>query len=161
MNGLEKITERIAADAQAQADQIQLEQLQMEIELLEYATSQENSVESAARLDEDILQSIVSLRASYAQGDGTQLQERVMEVKSAVLKRGYTYNDGLTSADLNARLKALREELGVLTRQSASATTRINAPEPGVFSSLVDGYESPPHPGERLSAHPFRPSGAH
>ena len=129
-------------DAQAQADQIQLEQLQMEIELLEYATSQENSVESAARLDEDILQSIVSLRASYAQGDGTQLQERVMEVKSAVLKRGYPWGGGMPAAGMSPRLQELHSELSVLSRQSARATTRVNAPVPGVFSSLVDGYES-------------------
>ena len=65
-----------------------------------------------------------------------------MGVKSSVLKRGYTYGDGLTSADLSARLRQLRADLDLLTRQSAWATTRVTAPVPGVFSSLVDGYES-------------------
>lgn len=129
-------------DSQAQTNQAHIEELEMNIQLLEEAIGQSGSLESAARLDEDILQAVVELRASYALGDYTQLRAQSINVKSSLLKRGYTYNDGLTSADLNARLKALREELGVLTRQSASATTRINAPEPGVFSSLVDGYES-------------------
>jgi len=129
-------------DSQAQANQVQIEEMEMEIELLEYAIDQGGDLDSAARLDEDILQAVVGLRSSYALGDCTQLRDQVMNVKSSVLKRGYTYGEGLTPADLTARLRQLKEELTVLTRQSARATTRVTAPEPGVFSSLVDGYES-------------------
>ena len=132
----------IYQNSQAQASQAQIEELEMDIELLEEAIAQAGSLESAARLDEDILQAVVNLRSSYAQGDYTQIRTQVMEVKSSVLKRGYTYGEGLTSADLSARLRQLEEELTVLTRQSAQATTRVSAPVPGVFSSLVDGYES-------------------
>ena len=128
-------------DSQAQANQAQIEELQMEIELLENAI-QGDSVESAARLDEDVLEAVVALRASYAQGDYTQLRDQVMSVKSGVLKRGYTYGEGLTSADLTARLQQLRSQLAILTRQSSQAVTRVTAPEPGVFSGLVDGYET-------------------
>lgn len=129
-------------DVQAQADQVQMEQLQMEIDLLEFATARDGSAEPAARLDEDILQSMVCLRASFAQGDCTQLLDQVMDVKSGVLKRGYTYGEGLTAAGMSSRLRELHSELDVLSRQSAQATTRVTAPEPGVFSALVDGYES-------------------
>ena len=129
-------------NSQAQASQAQIEELEMEIELLEYVTGRENSVDSAARLDEDILQAVVDLRSSYARGDYTQLRDQVMGVKSSVLKRGYTYGEGLASGDLTARLRQLKEELAILTRQSALATTRVSAPVPGVFSGLVDGYES-------------------
>ena len=129
-------------DSQAQANQVQIEELEMEIELLEYAIDQGGDLDSAARLDEEILQAVVGLRASYALGDCTQLRDQVMNVKSSILKRGYPYGEGLTPADLTARLRQLKEELTVLTSQSARATTRVTAPEPGVFSSLVDGYES-------------------
>lgn len=129
-------------DSQAQASQAHIEEMEMDIQLLEEAIAQSGDLESAARLDEDILQAVVDLRASYALGDYTQLRTQAMTVKSNVLKRGYTYGDGLTSADLSARLRDLRTQLDVLTRQSASATTRITASVPGVFSSLVDGYES-------------------
>lgn len=129
-------------DSQAQASQAHIEELELAIELLEDAISQSGDLESAARLDEDIIQSMVSLRASYALGDCTQLREQVLGVKSSVLKRGYTYGDGLTSADLSARLRQLKEERDLLTRQSAQATTRVTAPTPGVFSALVDGYET-------------------
>lgn len=128
-------------DTQAQADQAQIEQLEMEIELLEYAI-QGSDVESAARLDEEILQAVVALRSSYALGDCTQLRSQAMSIKSSVLKRGYTYGEGLTSAELTVQLRRLNEELTLLTHQSARATTRVTAPQPGVFSNLVDGYES-------------------
>ena len=128
--------------SQAQSDQAVIEELQMEIELLEEAVSQSGDLESSARLDEDILQAVVALRASYSQRDYAKQREQVLEVKSRVLKRGYTYGEGLTSEELSARLQALRGELTVLSRQSARATTRVNAPVPGVFSNLVDGYES-------------------
>ena len=129
-------------DLQAQADQTQIEELQMEVELLEYAVNRESGGETAARLDEDILQAMVELRSSYALGDCTQLREQVMAVKSGVLQRGYTYGEGVTAADLSSRLRQLSNELSVLTSQSARATTRVTAPRPGVFSSLVDGYEA-------------------
>ena len=129
-------------DSQAQTSQAQIADLEMDIALLEEAISQSGDLESAARLDEDILQAVVDLRSSYAQQDYTQLREQVMGVKSSVLKRGYTYGEGLTSADLSARLRQYQDELAVLTRQTALATTRVTAPVPGVFSNLVDGYEA-------------------
>jgi len=128
-------------DSQAQADQAQIEAIQTEIELLQSAVQGEDT-ESAARLDEDVLQAVVELRASYAQGDCTQLREQVTAMKSSVLKRGYTYGEGLTAADLSARLQTLKGQLASLNQQSSRAVTRITAPQSGVFSSLVDGYES-------------------
>lgn len=129
-------------DIQAQSDQAELESLAVEIELLEYAATESGDIESAARLDQDILQSVVALRASAALGDYAQLEDQVMDVKSSVLKRGYTYGDGLTSADLSQRLQTLKEQYTTLNRQNAAATTRVRADRAGTFSTLVDGYES-------------------
>ena len=129
-------------DSQAQADQAELDALALEIELLEYAIADSGSVESAARLDEDILQAVVALRSASALGDYNDLEEQVRTVKSSVLKRGYTYGDGVTSADLSDRLRELRSSYTALSQQNAAATTRVKAAQSGVFSSLVDGYES-------------------
>lgn len=133
---------RFYRDTQAQADQAQLQALDLEIELLQYAAVQSGDLESAARLDEDILQSIVDLRASSALGDYTQLEDQVLELKSGVLKRGYTYGDGLTAQQLSEQLSALTSQRAALNQQSAAATTQVTAPQSGVFSTLVDGFES-------------------
>lgn len=129
-------------DSQAQAGQAELESLAMEIELLEYAAAESGDIESAARLDQDILQSVVALRSAASLGDYGQLEDQVMDVKSSVLKRGYTYGDGLTAADLSQRLQALKDQYTALNRQNASATTRVRADRSGTFSTLVDRYES-------------------
>ena len=129
-------------NSQAQSNQEQLDALELEIDLLEYAISQSGGVDSAARLDEDILQALVDLRAACALGDYADLEEQVLDIKSDVLKRGYTYGDGLTSADLSAQLQDLRNQRSALQQQSAFTTGRVTAPQSGTFSNLVDGYES-------------------
>ena len=129
-------------NTQAQADQAQIQALSQEIELLEYAMGQGGIGSSAARLDEDILQDMVDLRASAALGDFGDLEDQVRAVKSDVLRRGYTYGDGVTAGDLTARLQELRGQLTAVNQRSASATTRVTAGQSGYFSSLVDGYET-------------------
>jgi hypothetical protein len=130
-------------DSQAQADQSELDALSEQIELLEYAATQSGDVESAAHLDETILQAVVTLRASSALGDYSQLESQVMAVKSSVLKRSYTYNDdGSASADLSAHLRELKSQYNTLSKRTSSATTVIRASKSGTFSSLVDGYET-------------------
>ena len=132
----------IYRDSQAQANQTELDRLAMEIALLEYAADDSSRTASAARLDEEILQSLIALRASAARGEFSLLEEQVKQVKSSVLKRGYTYGDGLTAADLSARLQELGSAHAALRQQTASATTRITTTKAGTFSTLVDGYES-------------------
>lgn len=140
--GVGQTVAMIYRDSQAQDDQAALEALDQEIALLQYAATESGDVESAAKLDEDILQAVVDLRASVALEDYSQLEDQVLAVKSQVLKRGYTYGEGLTSADLSARLQELRTQRSALSSQSAAATTKVTASQSGIFSSLVDGYES-------------------
>ena len=132
----------IYRDSQAQADQAELQALETDIALLEHAVTQTGDVESTARLDEEILDAMVELRSAAALGDFRDLQEQVLEVKSSVLKRGYTYGDGLTAADLSAQLKQLKAQRDALSRQTSSATTRVTVKQAGTFSNLVDGYET-------------------
>ena len=141
-------------DTQAQADQAQIQALSQEIQLLQYAVGQSGSVESAARLDEDIRQGIVALRASSALGDYNNLEEQIRTVKSDILKRGYTYGDSLTAADLTAQLQSLNSQLTELNQRSASATTQITTSQSGIFSSLVDGYETQLTPSSVLELTP-------
>ena len=70
-----------------------------------------------------------------------RLEEQVLTIKSSVLKRGYTYGDGLTADSLSQRLSELRQQYNALRSQTSSATTRVTADRSGTFSSLVDGYE--------------------
>ena len=139
--GVGQTVAMVYRDSQAQTDQTQLEQLATEIRLLEQAASGAGGTESAAKLDEEILQGVAQLRASTALGDFNRLEEQVLTIKSSVLKRGYTYGDGLTADSLSQRLSELRQQYNALRSQTSSATTRVTADRSGTFSSLVDGYE--------------------
>ena len=131
----------VYADGEAQSAQTRREELEREIQVLEYAAQGGGDVASAARLDEDILRSLVSLRVSAAQGGFSRLEEQVVELKSAVLRRDLTYGAGLTADNLSARLQSLKGQLSELTRRTGSSTTRVTAPQPGIFSAAADGCE--------------------
>ncbi len=127
---------------QAQADQAELESLEKEISLLEAAVTWNSSTDSITSLDESILRSVVALRTSASRGDYSGLEDQVMEVKSGVLRRGYTYGEDLSTQDLTARMTDLRSRYGSLAQLTASATTRVRSTASGIFSGMVDGYES-------------------
>ena len=139
-------------DSSAQEAQAELEGLRLEADLLGYAMAQTGDVGSAARLDEDIIQSVVTLRGSAARNDYSELEDQLVEVKSGVLKRGFTYGDGVTTQQLTARREELLGRIQTLAAQTASGVSRVYAPQPGTFSHLVDGLEDQltPEAAEKL-----------
>lgn len=128
-------------DARAREEQLELEDVEREIRVLENAMTESVSPDSAARLDEAVLQSVALLRADSALDRYGELEERVLDIKSGVLRRGYTYGDTDVAAALSARLRELKHRRGQLQAQTAQAVSRVDARQAGVFSSLVDGYE--------------------
>ncbi|MCI8869110.1 MAG: hypothetical protein HFF39_00955 [Lawsonibacter sp.] len=128
-------------DSQALALQEEMNALNGEISVLDFALGQGDAGASTARLDEDILQALVQLRGTSAAGDYTQLERQVLTVKSRVLKRDYTYGQGLNLEDLTRRRQELVEQYQLLRSQSGRSTSYVTASQPGTFSALVDGYE--------------------
>lgn len=128
-------------DSQAVELQAQMDQLAQEIALLDYALGEGDAEASAAHLDETVLQSMVALRGSAAINNYAQLEDQVQAVKSQVLKRDYTYGQGLEMSQLQQQRQELIAQHKALRSQASGATSRINAPVPGVFSAQVDGYE--------------------
>lgn len=128
-------------DSLAQSGQMELEAVEREIRVLEQAMTEGITLESAARLDEDILQAVTLLRSDSALNQYGELEQQVLAVKSGVLRRGYTYGEEGSAAALSARLRELKHRRSQLTSQTAQAVSRVEAQRAGVFSSLVDGYE--------------------
>lgn len=139
--GVNQTVALIYRDDQARQSQEQQEALRLEITQLQYALGQGEDVSSAAKLNDDILNAMVSLRAASAQQDFSDLEDQVLEVKGKVLRREYTYSDELSTDSLTARLQELETQYQTLRNQSYSAITQVTAPMSGTFSTLVDGYE--------------------
>lgn len=139
--GVNQTVALIYRDDQARQSQEQQEALRLEITQLQYALGQGEDVSSAAKLNDDILNAMVSLRTASARQDFSDLEDQVLEVKGKVLRREYTYSDELSAESLTTRLQELETQYQTLCNQSYSAITQVTAPTSGTFSTLVDGYE--------------------
>ena len=104
----------------------QLETLRAQKEQLEYAKSASSDAATALRLDTDIREQIISVRAAYESGAYSSLDTLIPQLKTTVLKREYAYNAQITALSGAAR----------------GGTTRITAPVSGTYSAVADGYES-------------------
>ena len=142
-------------DSKAQADQAELDGLASEIALLEQAAVGSGNAETTASLDDTILDAVVSLRAASALGDFNTLETMVRNIKSGILRRSYTYEDGISASDLSARMAELTSRYNSLITQTETATTRVRAEASGTFSGHVDGYENTLTPEKALQ---FTPS---
>lgn len=126
----------------------QLQQLQLEKEQLEYALERSDvGGGDSGQLSQQVLDAIVSLRASVAEGDLTGLESQALELKSLIYKREYAYTDteeegGDSAASIQAALDSVNSQISALSAQAAQSTSRITASQSGTFSGYVDGYES-------------------
>lgn len=115
----------------------EMEALRAQKEQLEYARSAANDTETALKLDSEIRDQILSVRAAYKAGSFSALDALSDRLKTTVLKREYAYNG---SEELGARL----EELDAQIREASAAsggTTRVTASVSGTYSAVADGYE--------------------
>ena len=77
----------IYSDPSALTTRQSIRSLQAEIEQLQYALESGSQNADAARLDAQVISSIVSLRSLAAQGDLTALEDSALNLRSMVFKR--------------------------------------------------------------------------
>lgn len=128
----------VYADQASLDRQNEIDALEARIEQLEYVQSASLSYEASAKLDSQITQDLLAVRTALAAGRLDTVESRGGELRALVMKRDYTYS----GEDLDGQLESLRQELQDLRRQAAGSTRRITAPVSGLYSAVVDGYES-------------------
>ena len=140
--------ERVSAGgviAVAYADQATLDRqqeiqsLETQIEQLQYAADAALGAEVSLRLDTQILQDIIDYRTALAADRLDQAEDCGQSLRSLVLKRDYTYSD---TTDFSAQVAELQSQLNQLCSQTGASTRRITAPQAGLYSAVVDGYET-------------------
>lgn len=129
----------VYADASSIQLQDQMDSLRDRIEQLEYAQAAALGTEVSLKLDSQILQGIVDLRTAIAENRLDRAEEYGKDLRSLVLKRDYTDAD---TEDLAAQITSLQTELKTLQSQAAASIRRITAPQAGLYSAVVDGYET-------------------
>jgi len=128
---------QIYSSVQALTDANRLRDLTGQLEQLSRARSLSGGNQTAARLDDEISKSLVSFRSDLAAGNAASNSSG--NLRAAVLKRSYAYTG---TGSLDATIESLQNEISQLAASTEAGATRITAPEAGLFSGLVDGYET-------------------
>ena len=116
-----------------------LRDLEEQLQQLLQARNLTGGTLATARLDEAVSASLVDFRSELAQGSLEGAASAGETLRSAVLQRSYAYTG--TEA-LEASIASLQAQVSDLTAAGSGGATRITAPQGGIFSSLVDGYET-------------------
>ena len=119
--------------------QSEMESLAARIEQLEYAQESAYGYEANVKLDAQIAQSIRDVRGALAAGRLDTAESHTASLRAMVLKRDFSWSD---LEDVDTLLDTLRQELRTLRSQTAGSVRRISAPRAGLYSAVVDGYET-------------------
>ena len=129
----------VYADQASLDRQNEIETLNNRIEQLEYAQESMLGAEVTLKLDSQIARSLLDYRTVVAAGRLDAAESRGQELRSLVLKRDYTYSG---TEDLSGQLQELKNQLKTLRSQAANSVKTIRSPRSGLFSAVVDGYET-------------------
>lgn len=129
------------SDPSALTTRQSIRSLEAEIEQLQYAYSSGTQNTDAARLDEQVINSIVSLRSLAAKGDLTNLDDSALNLRSMVFKRDYTYGNTDAASQLSQLITDKQAQLAELNRSLNQVSTMVYATASGVWSAGVDGWE--------------------
>lgn len=129
----------VYADQKSLDRENEIAALDTRIEQLRYAQESALGSEASLKLDNQIKQNILGFRGDLAGDRLDRAELHGREIRSLVLKRDYTYTD---SGDLGGQIAELSAQRAQLQSQAASSTRRITAPATGLYSAVVDGYET-------------------
>lgn len=129
----------VYADQASLDRQTEIDTLKNRIDQLKYAKEAALGVEVAQKLDGQIRQNILDYRAALSAGQLREAEKQGSELRAQILKRDYTETDTETLA---AQITELQGQYKTLTAQAAGSVRKITAPVSGLYSAVVDGYES-------------------
>ncbi len=123
-------------DAQSRQDRI--DQLEHELEQLDYARAYSSDATGQAELEADLESHLQAVSRALARHDMNTVEDRSAAIKGLVLR--HASSDRELEA-LTQRITALQGELQSLSAQAGSDTQPVTALQSGYFSGTVDGYE--------------------
>lgn len=129
----------VYADQASLDRQNEIAALEARVEQLQYAQEASLGSEASLKLDAQIMQSMVAVRSGLAQDRLDVAEDAGAELRTLIMKRDYTYSD---TEDLSAQITELQTQLKSMKSQAAGSVRRITAPESGLYSAVVDGYET-------------------
>ena len=115
----------------------ELEDAEMKLQQLQFARNSYLDSDAALKVDSDISDSIYKLRAATADGDYSTAGDCLSAVKTAVLKRSYSYE---SLEQIDTEIRGTRADIASLQGQLSGASA-IRAGSGGYYSGSTDGCE--------------------
>ena len=115
----------------------ELEDAELKLQQLQFARSSFLDSDAALKVDSDVSDSILKLRAAAAGGDYSVAAEDMAGVKTAVLKRSYSYE---SLDQIDAEIESTRASISSL-QDRLSGATAVQTAAAGYFSGSTDGCE--------------------
>lgn len=113
--------------------------LEDQLSQLLYAKSLTAGIQSTVSLDTEVNDALTAFHTARAAGSLSTLRETSTAVRTAVLRHSYTYTG---TEELERTISEMQSQIASLSASVSGETTVIRAAHSGLFSSLVDGYES-------------------
>lgn len=133
------VVARIYSTQKALEQHQELDQLLTELDRLEYLQSNGTEESDAMELNGQIVDAITALRTTVSSGDLDDLSDQVLELEELVFRRDYTISSG---SSLTEEIAALKSQIYTLENATESATSTVRTSVSGIFSAMVDGYET-------------------
>ena len=129
----------VYADQASLDRQDEIETLKAQIEQLKFAQEAALGAEASMKLDAKILRSMQAFREALEEDRLDVAEDHGAQLRALILKRDYSPED---TTGLQTRVQELQAQLKTLKGQAANSTRRIKAPKSGIYSAVVDGYET-------------------
>ena len=129
----------VYADQSSLDRQAEISTLESRVEQLQYAQDAAGSSEVSMKLDAQILQNILEYRRCLTADRMAKAETYGSQLRALVLKRDYTYSE---NEDLAGQIEALQAQIKELKTQAAGSVRTVTAPVSGLYSAVVDGYET-------------------
>lgn len=129
----------VYADQSALDRQAEIEALELRAEQLRYAREAALGAEVVQKLDAQIRRNLVDYRTALTAERYRDAEKQGASLRNQILKRDYS---GADTEELDARITEVEAQIKELKAQGAGKVRRITAGDSGLFSSVVDGYES-------------------
>lgn len=115
----------------------QLEDAELKLQQLQFARSSFLDSDAALKVDSDISDSILRLHIATADGDYATATQEMSAMKTAVLKRSYSYE---SLEQIDQAIAQTRSDISSLQNQLSGATS-VKTAVAGVYSGSTDGSE--------------------
>lgn len=129
-----------------------LEDTELKLQQLQFARSSFLDSDAALKVDSDISDSILRLHIATADGDYATATQEMSAMKTAVLKRSYSYE---SLEQIDQAIAQTRSDISSLQNQLSGATS-VKTAVAGVYSGSTDGSEETLTPGFLADVTPAR-----